>query len=687
RQVPPYETSPGLKGIFLLSGGKLEPHATLEGIPDAAFSVFEHKSGDIYWIAVIGHGLYEFDMKTLRGTPVAEPEPDAFRNVFQVTAVHDDWYVLAASKAVFNDEIEKPAVLWRLRGGAWQRVLTGLGQLPRCIAQSDEGLWVSAPGEGLWFVPQSGGDPVLVDWRRGLDARGIYHLFPLSGSTVFAIMSRAQWGGRNIMRELRWSDFKNPLQVATNVKEARAFTTPVLDKAGMLWSVRPEEPKSLGAWDGVSWTNYPLPPDVAPLAMRCLAPDDKGRIWLCQCREYKGINYDPANGPVHVFDITSHQWTNHESFPDALVAERAKVGDFQLNEEYAFQPVFGPKQQIAFLENSEDNKIHYFDGSGWHEYDRGIVKTTGRTRSRLEWVYFDNDNRLSVKGHTENNETGEYKDLLMTRNDDDTWTSADGPAPTPMQPPSRMLRERADYPVQKDGEYINYAAAIDARDILWYWYTKDGQLIRGGLGAEAPQFPPGEAHPFRTIENIWRANIDLAGNVWFLANSAREMYVVTPREPAVDTQATVTKENVDTVRIAMAAPNSAEPRYVWRMDGGAWSIPQKDAEVRMARLSGGEHTFEAFAVDEYLTPDATSAIAKFTIDIDTGQQIAGWIEQLSSPDYDVRGNAVKALQQRPEESLKALREARPKAPESAQWWIDVAIQQVEKELKAPAPQP
>ncbi|MBX7258866.1 MAG: hypothetical protein K1Y02_21060, partial [Candidatus Hydrogenedentes bacterium] len=192
-----------------------------------------------------------------------------------------------------------------------------------------------------------------------------------------------------------------------------------------------------------------------------------------------------------------------------------------------------------------------------------------------------------------------------------------------------------------------------------------------------------EFSPFGGEEHLWRVDIDRAGNAWFALSNGHDACVIKPREPAVDTKATVAKESIDSVRITMAAPETPEPRFVWRLDGGVWSLPQKDAEVRLASLSGGEHSFEVFALDKYLTPDPTSAVVTFSIDIDTGQQIAGWIEQLSSPDYDTRNSAVKALQQQPEEALKALRDAREKASEDAKWWIDVAIQHIERSQKKP----
>lgn len=679
--LPPYGWEPGMRGCFIVEGGIPVHHPAFEGIPDAPFSVLTPKSGNVYWLAAVGHGLYEFDTGSLRGTPVPEPEPGAFRNIFQVTAVKGDWYVLASPETVMEDWAAQVTSLWRLRDGTWQRVLAGLEQTPYSVAETVDGLWAGSGNGGLWFVPRNGDKPVRLDWRRGFDMSSVHQLYALSGESVLAVVSRARWTWKHEARELRYKDFAVAPRAVTNVKQERFICLPEPDETGMLWAVRLETPRVLSAWGGSAWTEHPLPSDATPLALASVNPDDKGRIWVWQWKEYKGFRYDLAAGPVFILDTKTKEWTNHESFFKAVVDERARVGEFRFRSANAIQPTFGPENQAAFNFSSH-RRLHYLDGGSWHVYERDFTRKYVNLDTHIQQMHFDDKGRLCVSVYAHDYQAGQDQQFVLVRNADDSWTRVDGAMPEPSPSPGEALRKRPDYPMNRDGN-IRYAVNVDARDMLWYWYMKDGQLFRGGLGAEAAQFYSGEASPFGGEENLWRVDIDRAGNAWFALSNGHDACVLMPRDPAVDTKASVSTEAVDSVRVTMSAPGVREPRFVWRLDGGAWSIPQKDAEVRLATLSGGEHTFEVFALDAYLTPDATSAVVAFSIDIDTGQQIAGWVEQLSSPDYDARNNAVKALQQRPEESLKALRDAREKASDDAKWWIDVAIQNIERTQKKP----
>ncbi|MBX7259358.1 MAG: hypothetical protein K1Y02_23550, partial [Candidatus Hydrogenedentes bacterium] len=312
--LPPYAWEPGMRGCFIVEGETPVHHPTFEGVPDAPFSVLTPKAGTIYWLAVVGHGLYEFDTGSLRGTPVPEPEAGAFRNIYQVTAVKDDWFVLASPETVVDDWVAQPASLWRLHDGAWQRVLTGLDQSPYALAETSDGLWAGSGNGGLWFVPRSGDVPVRLDWRRGFDMSSVHQLYALSDETVLAVVSRARWTWKHEVREMRYRDFAVAPRVATNVSQERFICLPECDAEGRLWAVRLETPGVLSAWDGSAWAEYPLPAGVEPLALAYSCPDDKGRIWVWQWKEYKGFNYDLAAGPVYIFDTKTKEWTNYESF-------------------------------------------------------------------------------------------------------------------------------------------------------------------------------------------------------------------------------------------------------------------------------------------------------------------------------------------------------------------------------------
>ena len=78
---------------------------------------------------------------------------------------------------------------------------------------------------------------------------------------------------------------------------------------------------------------------------------------------------------------------------------------------------------------------------------------------------------------------------------------------------------------------------------------------------------------------------------------------------------------------------------------------------------------------------------KFKITIDPAKQVRTLIARLSNCDFEKRKAAIKALSRQPDDSLPALKAARPKANDDQRWWIDAALQQIEREqaarIKAP----
>jgi hypothetical protein len=71
---------------------------------------------------------------------------------------------------------------------------------------------------------------------------------------------------------------------------------------------------------------------------------------------------------------------------------------------------------------------------------------------------------------------------------------------------------------------------------------------------------------------------------------------------------------------------------------------------------------------------------KFEVKMDTLKQMAGLIQKLADPDFANRERAVAALARQPVIALPALKAARDKTPEDQRWWIDAAIQEIERAL-------
>jgi len=77
-------------------------------------------------------------------------------------------------------------------------------------------------------------------------------------------------------------------------------------------------------------------------------------------------------------------------------------------------------------------------------------------------------------------------------------------------------------------------------------------------------------------------------------------------------------------------------------------------------------------------------VARFEVKVEPAQQVESLIARLGDPDFAQRKAAIEALARQPAAALPALKEARPKADDSTRWWIDAAIQQIERESKRSA---
>jgi hypothetical protein len=99
-----------------------------------------------------------------------------------------------------------------------------------------------------------------------------------------------------------------------------------------------------------------------------------------------------------------------------------------------------------------------------------------------------------------------------------------------------------------------------------------------------------------------------------------------------------------------------------------------------------EKTIEARAIDERLNVSATPAQAAFDITIEPERQIAGYVAKLENGDSSERTRAITALQRQPAIALRALRTARATANDDQRWWIDAAIQEMERQRLRPPQQ-
>jgi hypothetical protein len=149
----------------------------------------------------------------------------------------------------------------------------------------------------------------------------------------------------------------------------------------------------------------------------------------------------------------------------------------------------------------------------------------------------------------------------------------------------------------------------------------------------------------------------------------------------------MTKLSADSVsaRFHSSVPGGA--LFTWRLDGGGWSAPEKQARVMLPSLAGGEHKLEVASIDSRLRMDAVPASADFSIGVKPNEQIPAMIARLENARTDdERISAIEALARQPASAvLPALKAARARASGDKLWWIDAAIQEVTQHARQSAP--
>jgi len=208
-----------------------------------------------------------------------------------------------------------------------------------------------------------------------------------------------------------------------------------------------------------------------------------------------------------------------------------------------------------------------------------------------------------------------------------------------------------------------------------FWFVHDQCLYRAGYGQCLPVFAEDQVSPVIVKDfRVDKAMIDKRGNA--LVGSGT-LLVIPPKSspPNVDVKEHAIVGN----RIAVTLGETAEVglRYVWRADDGDWRESSERNILHIDPLADGPHIIEIFAIDSQLqvTPVPAKLIVTVTASAET---LAAALQDLQSQDYAVREMAVKSLVAIGKPSLEPLRELRRSSDSSVQWWIDAAIEQIER---------
>jgi hypothetical protein len=208
------------------------------------------------------------------------------------------------------------------------------------------------------------------------------------------------------------------------------------------------------------------------------------------------------------------------------------------------------------------------------------------------------------------------------------------------------------------------------------WFTHNRGLHKQAFGRTATVLRADEPHPFldgRRLHEQQPVLVDARGNAVLYAN---EIIIVPPKNAGPDTAAKLLQLDGNRARVEFSGSSAAMWR--WRINDGAWSEAAAEPQQTIELPANGTHTIDVAAIDNELQIDSTPARLEVQVHVDWPQIFARDIEQLLNGTDRTRAAAIQSLQRNPDAALPLLREALPEANSSQRWWLEAAIQEMER---------
>jgi streptogramin lyase len=382
---------------------------------------------------------------------------------------------------------------------------------------------------------------------------------------------------------------------------------------------------------------------------------------------YNGADFIEGRGEIRtaIFDPKHNRFETFPTYDQALQAQVPHRADFHLPNTCFLAPMYAPDGRICY--HPEWTLVRYFDGERWRQWSTEEI--LGGRKSELQGLpFFDRAGNLAVHLQDHTWEFANQKGWQMI-------APEFGPAP------DQGVRQ-PHFGASPPGCGVEPSNSPVADRLGVFWFTSRCQLYRAIGGQCAPQFKPDEHQPFIDSRELQKALLDPEGNAFLLTSIApdeQEYVVLKARAPVPKTNLRASVDSWGNVTLSFATKGQGPRGFTWRIDGGPWSTPTQSTEATVDYLSNGTHRVEASAIDERLQIDLTPAVATVEIHIEDAT-VRTLIQKLGDPDYSVREKALAALLRRPALVLPLLQSAREKAGPDQRWWIDAAIQQVEKSL-------
>ncbi len=658
-----------MRGVLSFDGKDFVPHdcAPTEKTSLPYLGQIAPKDPDHLWVS--GHeGLYTLDTTTFALAPLAG-QPDAAR--LQPEIFHEG----ADSYFVFSwGGLGAASSLWRLRDGQWEKLLEPVDAYAfrgisrhRIWKRVADGIFVGSSGNGLWFLPDEGA-PTQIDWKRGFPLRDPTRLVALPGLHRWLCINGE---GSTWVGDLQWLASNAPAVPSARLTFVPTDRELTPDRRRHLWGVFSYQATTLSEWNGEKWVSHDLPAEAVHSGWirSLLGIGEDQRVWL-------SVPTHEKDGTL-IYDPQQDRWQVYADFRSALEAQAAAGPSAEPPRSANMYDLarFGPNGQICYL--TRHSKIAWFDGTKWQEWSTPEI-SGAKTGYYLEGPpFFSATGRLRIN----------LSKQTFERSEAGNWVKV--PDYEPGYADNGVRAVSHPLPETPAGAVTNKPDSIAVDNEGTSWLTWHQQLYRCRDGLSAPMFQPGEAQPFIDGRQLTSVFIDARGNAVLHTN---DYLILAPLKPPPHTllelaaNPAVAKDRVVIQLSSDAGVVEGKERFSWRLDEGAWQALSTDttpASVVLDGLPGGSHRFEARSFDAALQTDATPAVLGFEVRVDPEVQIAGYIAQLGDADFSRRRAAVETLARQPERAFPALQAARLKvADESQRWWIDAALQQIERTKQA-----
>jgi hypothetical protein len=652
-----------LEGLLVYDGKSFQYHRTIPGLPDEKLSYLGAAGGGKVWAGVLAGGLYSIDVQTLTAAPVQSPLSNDFRQVTQVFTAGKDLYAVTNPPVPWVSESMEhrlSSVLWRRRQGQWEKALNGMDDLEGSNVEWDRpwmpghgGLWIGSLDSGLWWMPGGGASPLLINWKQGFPLESVTSLYRLPGSRMLAV----DWLAKRAVA-VPQARLMAAAPEPKRVQVINPYSLYQADARFHIWGVTLAERGTLDEWDGEKWIHHPFAGNVKPSWISGLDADSEGRIWLFP---------DCRMGPMAILDTKTMTWTPYPSYQDALQTAGQRPIQLVNPDMDRMKPIYGPNHQIAYMGACQG--INYFNGSRWSLWNRYSVP--GDQRYFFDGpAYFDAAGRLAVNIHGATWEVSPQG----------VWQAA------AFEPePERLVRVLAAAPPRPPpaGCSVTGSTSLATDRLGRAWWTWNDRLYTGVTGECRAVFDAGQPDPFADGRLLGHVLIDHRGNAFIetvLSGGSIGEYALVKMPGALPhTTIALSAISADRLRATFKTSAAEKHRFVWRLDGGAWSAPEERDYADFDSLPGGTHVIEAATVTANLMMDAIPARATTAVNAEPKDQIAALIARLTgAASDDQRQAAIDALKRQPPKlALAALHKARDTATDEARWWIDAAIQAME----------